>query len=103
MEQATNGLFPWNVSGDHDCQHSQSDAIGFVFPSRALIPSHYRRIQRFFHHHRLDYDEVARFGMKLFGFMDIDSLLSLAFKTMKYLISNYPLPSKEISLQEPFE
>ena len=56
------------------------------FPSRALILSHYRRIQRFFHHHRLDYNEVARFVMKLFGFMDIDSLLSLAFKTMKSLI-----------------
>ncbi len=43
-----------------------------VFPSRALISSRYRRLQLFFSNHRLDYNEVAHFIMKLFGFTETD-------------------------------
>ncbi len=51
--------------------------LALVFPSRALISSRYRRLQRFFSDHRLDYNEVARFIMKLFGFTETDYYLSL--------------------------
>lgn len=51
--------------------------LALSFPSRALISSRYRRLQRFFRHHWLDYNEVARFIMKLFGFTAMDYYLSL--------------------------
>jgi hypothetical protein len=51
--------------------------LALFFPSRALIASRYRRIQRFFSHHWLDYNEVASFVMKLFGFTENDFYLSL--------------------------
>ena len=47
------------------------------FPSQALISSRYRRIQRFFSRHRLGYNEVASFIMKLFSFIENDYDLSL--------------------------
>jgi len=34
--------------------------LALFFPSQATIASRYRRIQRFFHHHRLDYNEGKR-------------------------------------------
>jgi len=51
--------------------------LALTFPSRAQIPSRYRRIQRFFSGHRIDYNDVARFIMKLFGFTETDFYLSL--------------------------
>lgn len=51
--------------------------LALFFPSRALITSRYRRIQRFFSHHWLDYNEIAHFIMKLFGFTENDFYLSL--------------------------
>ena len=51
--------------------------LALIFPSRAQIPSRYRRMQRFFSEHRLDYNAVARFVMKLFGFTDADYYLAL--------------------------
>jgi Transposase DDE domain len=51
--------------------------LALTFPSRAQIPSRYRRMQRFFSGHRIDYHDVARFIMKLFGFTDTDFYLSL--------------------------
>jgi hypothetical protein len=51
--------------------------LALSFPSRALIPSRYRRLQRFFSHHWLDYNDVAGFIMKLYGFTDIAYYLSL--------------------------
>ena len=51
--------------------------LALSFPSRALIPSRYRRLQRFFRHHWLDYNDVARFIMKLFGFTAKNYYLSL--------------------------
>lgn len=32
-----------------------------LFPQSGIDFKRYRRIQRFFHHHRLDYNEVRRF------------------------------------------
>ena len=51
--------------------------LAVSFPSRALISSRYRRLQRFFSHHWLDYNAVAVFIMKLYGFTDMDYYLSL--------------------------
>lgn len=51
--------------------------LAVSFPSRALIGSRYRRMQRFFSQHRLDYNGVARFIMTLYGFTDSDYYLSL--------------------------
>jgi hypothetical protein len=51
--------------------------LALTFPSRAQIPSRYRRMQRFFSTHWLDYNDVAHFIMKLFGFTDADFYLSL--------------------------
>lgn len=51
--------------------------LAVVFPSRATIPSRYRRMQRFFSSHWVDYDEVAHFIMKLFGFIEQDYYLTL--------------------------
>ena len=65
--------------------------LALFFPSRALISSRYRRIQRFFHHHRLDYNEVAGFIMKLFGFMDTDYYLSLDRTNWKWGKTNVNL------------
>ena len=65
--------------------------LALFFPSRALISSRYRRIQRFFHHHRLDYNKVARFVMKLFGFMDTDYYLSLDRTNWKWGKANVNL------------
>ncbi|MBE8232210.1 MAG: hypothetical protein HAW67_00645 [Endozoicomonadaceae bacterium] len=42
--------------------------LALFFPSTALVSSRYRRIQRFFSEHWLDYNEMARFIMKLFVF-----------------------------------
>ena len=47
------------------------------FPSRALIASRYRRIQRSFSHHWLGCNEVAHFIVKLFDFTENDFYLSL--------------------------
>ncbi len=65
--------------------------LALFFPSRALISSRYRRIQRFFHHHKLDYNEVAGFVMKLFGFMDTDYYLSLDRTNWKWGKANVNL------------
>ncbi len=46
--------------------------LAVSFPSRALISSRYRRMQRFFSEHWIDYDDVAWFIMRLFGFTDSD-------------------------------
>lgn len=51
--------------------------LALSFPSCALIPSRYRRLQRFFSHHCLNYNDVAGFIMKLFGFTEMDYYLSL--------------------------
>ncbi len=51
--------------------------LALFFPSQILISSLYRRIQRFFHHHKLDYNDVAHLIMKMFGFIDADYYLSL--------------------------
>lgn len=51
--------------------------LALSFPSRAQIVSHYRRMQRFFSQHWLDYNAVARFIMKLYEFIDADIYLSL--------------------------
>jgi Transposase DDE domain len=51
--------------------------LALSFPSRAQVPSRYRRMQRFFSGHRFDYNAVAHFIMKLFGFTDTDCYLSL--------------------------
>lgn len=65
--------------------------LALFFPSRALISSRYRRIQRFFHHHQLDYNDVARFIMKLFGFMETDYYLSLDRTNWKWGKTNVNL------------
>lgn len=51
--------------------------LALTFPSRAQIPSRYRRMQRFFSGHWIDYNDVAGFIMKLFGFTETDFYLSL--------------------------
>jgi Transposase DDE domain len=51
--------------------------LALTFPSRAQVPSRYRRMQRFFSGHRMDYNAVAHFIMGLFGFTDTDFYLSL--------------------------
>jgi hypothetical protein len=51
--------------------------LALTFPSCAQIPSRYRRMQRFFSEHWLDYNAVAHFIMRLFGFTDADLYLSL--------------------------
>jgi hypothetical protein len=51
--------------------------LALFFPSKALVSSRYRRIQRFFSEHWIDYNEVAHFIMKLFGFTQNDFYLSL--------------------------
>jgi len=65
--------------------------LALFFPSRALISSRYRRIQRFFHHHKLDYDDVARFIMKLFGYLETDYYLSLDRTNWKWGKANVNL------------
>lgn len=50
-------------------------AIGFA--NDAQPESRYRRIQRFIHGHRLNYDSVAWFVMMLFGFIDSPYYLAL--------------------------
>ena len=51
--------------------------LALFFPGKALVSSRYRRIQRFFREHWIDYNEVAHFIMKLFGFTQNDFYLSL--------------------------
>jgi hypothetical protein len=51
--------------------------LALTFPSRAQVPSRYRRMQRFFSECWIDYNDVARFIMRLFGFIDTDFYLSL--------------------------
>lgn len=51
--------------------------LALFFPSQASIPSRYRRIQRFFSGHKMNYNEVAHFIMKLFGFTENDYYLSM--------------------------
>ncbi len=65
--------------------------LALVFPSRALISSRYRRIQRFFSDHWLDYNEIARFIMKLFGFIETDYYLSLDRTNWKWGKTNINL------------
>lgn len=43
----------------------------------ARIGSRYRRVQRFIHEHRINYDQVAGFVMALFGFTDKPYYLTL--------------------------
>ena len=65
--------------------------LALFFPSRALISSRYRRIQRFFSHHWLDYNEVAGFVMKLFSFTENDYYLSLDRTNWKWGKTNINL------------
>ncbi len=51
--------------------------LALTFPSRAQVLSRYRRMQRFFSGHRINYNAVAHFIMRLFGFVDTDFYLSL--------------------------
>lgn len=51
--------------------------LAVSFPSHALISSRYRRMQRFFSDHWLDYNEVAWFIMRLYGFTETEFYLSL--------------------------
>ena len=51
--------------------------LALTFPSRIQIPSRYRRMQRFFSEHWINYNDIAQFVMKLFGFIDTDFYLSL--------------------------
>ncbi len=51
--------------------------LALTFPSRAQVSSRYRRMQRFFSGHWIDYNDVAQFIMRLFGFMDTDVYLAL--------------------------
>jgi hypothetical protein len=65
--------------------------LALFFPSNALVSSRYRRIQRFFSHHWLDYNEVAHFIMKLFGFTKNDFYLSLDRTNWKWGKTNINL------------
>ncbi len=65
--------------------------LALFFPIRALISLRYRRIQRFFHHHTLDYNDVALFIMKLFGFLETDYYLSLDRTNWKWGKANVNL------------
>nr|MCH9697129.1 IS4 family transposase [Gammaproteobacteria bacterium] len=65
--------------------------LALFFPSRARISSRYRRIQRFFHHHPLNYNDVALFIMKLFGFLGTDYYLSLDRTNWKWGKANVNL------------
>lgn len=65
--------------------------LALTFPSRAQIPSRYRRMQRFFSEHWLDYNDVARFIMKLFGFTDTDFYLTLDRTNWKWGKTNINL------------
>ena len=65
--------------------------LALTFPSRALIPSRYRRMQRFFSGHWIDYNDVAQFVMKLFDFMDADIYLSLDRTNWKWGRTNINL------------
>ena len=51
--------------------------LALIFPSRGQVPSRYRRMQRFFSECWIDYNDVARFIMRLFGFTDTDFYLTL--------------------------
>ena len=51
--------------------------LALFFPSQASLSSRYRRIQRFFSGHKMNYNEVAHFIMKLFGFTENDYYLSM--------------------------
>lgn len=51
--------------------------LAVSFPSGVLISSRYRRMQRFFSQHSIDYNTVARFIMALYGFTARDYYLSL--------------------------
>ncbi len=65
--------------------------LAVFFPSRAKISSRYRRMQRFFSDHWLDYNEVAHFIMKLFGFTDQDYYLTLDRTNWKWGKTNINL------------
>lgn len=65
--------------------------LALTFPSRAQIPSRYRRMQRFFSEHWIDYNVVAKFIMKLFGFIDTDFYLSLDRTNWKWGKTNINL------------
>jgi hypothetical protein len=65
--------------------------LALFFPSTALISSRYRRIQRFFSHHWMDYNDVAGFIMKLFGFTENDFYLSLDRTNWKWGKTNINL------------
>jgi Transposase DDE domain len=65
--------------------------LALTFPSRALIPPRYRRMQRFFSGHWIDYNDVAQFVMKLFSFMDADIYLSLDRTNWKWGRTNINL------------
>jgi len=48
-----------------------------AFPGKAKADSHYRRIQRFISGPRtVEFDRVAWFVMRLFGFLDTDYYLT---------------------------
>jgi len=70
-------LFCRNANSLNGCKHSKPDTIGSFFPSKALITLRYRRMQRFLSEHWIDYNEVARFIMKLFDFTENSFYLSL--------------------------
>ncbi len=65
--------------------------LAVFFPRRAKISSRYRRMQRFFSDHWLDYNEVAHFIMKLFGFTDQDYYLTLDRTNWKWGKTNINL------------
>lgn len=65
--------------------------LALTFPSKAQIASRYRRMQRFFSEHWLDYNDVAHFIMKLFGFTETDFYLSLDRTNWKWGSANINL------------
>ncbi len=65
--------------------------LALFFPSKALVSSRYRRIQRFFSEHWIDYNEVAHFVMKLFGFTENNFYLSLDRTNWKWGKTNINL------------
>lgn len=51
--------------------------LDFSFPSWPQVQSRYCRMQRFFSGHRIDYNAVAHFIMRLFRFTEADFYLSM--------------------------
>ena len=50
--------------------------LATAFPSPAQPQSRYRRIQRFLADYTINFDNVARFIMRWFDFLENDSLMS---------------------------